>query len=172
MGGDLLLLSTILFHFDFNPRLHYGRRPKTCHLFTTLFKFQSTPPLWEATPFPTLITGFTSYFNPRLHYGRRPDSKSVRLKDILISIHASTMGGDLTVIDFPSRLLWFQSTPPLWEATSDISYAYFFRLISIHASTMGGDWRKSTLFPRKHYFNPRLHYGRRHAVFEGLSLFL
>ena len=35
------------------------------------------------------------YFNPRLHYGRRHENVLHHVSETLISIHASTMGGDV-----------------------------------------------------------------------------
>ena len=102
----------------FNPRLHYGRRPIYSYYIFFCIRFQSTPPLWEATK-----ADYASF------------------KNNIISIHASTMGGDLYQELWKKDFLVFQSTPPLWEATSDI----------IGGVDVNTD------------FNPRLHYGRRLA---------
>ena len=72
MGGDPGFSKENAKRRNFNPRLHYGRRlwqKVECY---RGWKFQSTPPLWEATisRFSILIKHFN--FNPRLHYGRRP----------------------------------------------------------------------------------------------------
>ena len=78
---------------DFNPRLPDGRRRHASFIPLSSSRFQSTPPGWEAT---------VLFFED--------------VKRVLISIHASRMGGD-------HRVLAIQRAPD----------------ISIHASRMGGD---------------------------------
>ena len=118
MGGDPYKDKYFIGPSDFNPRLHYGRRlfPKFQHS-KDLKKFQSTPPLWEATSPIFLIKRSHINFNPRLHYGRRLSDPQLQPLDFRISIHASTMGGD----------------------DSGGTQPYISSQISIHASTMGGD---------------------------------
>ena len=123
--------------------------------------FQSTPPGWEATDWPLtppkVITNFNprlpdgrrpaaelemeadDYFNPRLPDGRRRAGGCVDICHIVISIHASRMGGDLACYDATHYFTVFQSTPPGWEAT-----------ISATRRRLANK-----------YFNPRLPDGRR-----------
>ena len=102
---------------DFNPRLHYGRRHNRMLERAPKDIFQSTPPLWEATfiisigspsirnfnprlhygrrlSYIYIVATFYKYFNPRLHYGRRLKLPIGQHSIKIISIHASTMGGD------------------------------------------------------------------------------
>ena len=58
------------------------------------FRFQSTPPSWEATLWLWLLFQIQNHFNPRLPRGRRPG-----------------------LAPRPSAYYLFQSTPPSWEAT-------------------------------------------------------
>ena len=101
--------------------------------------FQSTPPGWEATPRSGAQRLPCCYFNPRLPGGRRQvRPREVRLH-LLISIHASRVGGDLDPILTKLNGIAFQSTPPGWEATDKGPLFHRQVHISIHASRVGGD---------------------------------
>ena len=54
----------------------------------------------------------------------------------------------------------FQSTHPVWDATSRTRFSAWSRVISIHASRMGCDLRVRLRSSRWH-FNPRIPYGMR-----------
>ena len=129
MGGDRNSFGIFTHAVDFNPRLPDGRRPEPMACGSADTTFQSTPPGWEAT-----------YL------------RSIMSQKILISIHASRMGGDSLDRTTVPVFHVFQSTPPGWEAT---------------------DW---PLTPPKVItnFNPRLPDGRRqHSAnwTRGLKIF-
>src|SRR5258706_11855087 len=95
VGGDYLRQSTWnIANKCFNPRLPCGRRRARQAKQYHYGKFQSTPPVWEATGSPQPCHASLGSFNPRLPCGSR-----------LIG----AMPTDLA--------MWFQSTPPVWEAT-------------------------------------------------------
>ena len=58
-----------------------------------------------------------------------------------ISIHAPRVGGDMLPWTTTSRLWRFQSTPPVWGATTLIDKWSLVKSISIHAPRVGGDYR-------------------------------
>ena len=137
-GGDPISLHRPRTRDSFNPRLPCGRRQKktpkrrrelrfqstppmreatrNTYLYKTKNGFQSTPPMREAT---TLVTAYYVHCN--------------------VSIHASHAGGDFVLIVISanshgfnprlpcgrrlcanrnlSKFSWFQSTPPMREAT-------------------------------------------------------
>ena len=94
MGGDRNSFGIFTHAVDFNPRLPDGRRPEPMACGSADTTFQSTPPGWEAT-----------YL------------RSIMSQKILISIHASRMGGDSLDRTTVPVFHVFQSTPPGWEAT-------------------------------------------------------
>ena len=80
---------------NFNPRLPGGRRHSSCGKNYFLYKFQSTPPGWEATADKTIckLYRLISIHASRVggdDMGMEPEWISV------ISIHASRVGGDIT----------------------------------------------------------------------------
>ena len=124
--------------------------------------FQSTLPVWGATPTGQVIHISFCYFNPRSPCGERP-YKTANFDAIMqfqstlpvwgatpedfyrvaelqnISIHAPRVGSDWTYIRLSLCVSLFQSTLPVWGATS-ISMAFF---------------------PGMVYFNPRSPCGER-----------
>ena len=80
-------------------------------------KFQSTPPVREAT---------CGHFRNRYFFA--------------ISIHASREGGDCRQPVRAAVIVPFQSTPPVREATDLELFGQVDELISIHASREGGDY--------------------------------
>ena len=79
------------------------------------------------------------YFNPRPPCGGRHTMTVHWGAYFLISIHAPRVGGDR-----PPRFLLtdnppFQSTPPVWGATSGSFWIVCQNAISIHAPRVGGD---------------------------------
>ena len=166
----------------FNPRLPDGRRPFRDRLAVwgiaisihasrmggdvvgvesaAPFRFQSTPPGWEATT------------AQRRHMQRHPISihasrmggdacEPGEVATEIISIHASRMGGDSLSFAGSSPQSKFQSTPPGWEATHQHGQPDDRGDISIHASRMGGDRNSFGIFTHAVDFNPRLPDGRR-----------
>ncbi len=164
MGGDRSRWPAGRRTRHFNPRLPDGRRLLGVASIYAISLFQSTPPGWEATR--QHVLGFA----------------------VLISIHASRMGGDQNQTtsrtchgNFNPRLpdgrrlhecqpmrgrsQGFQSTPPGWEATSAYQHTRHIPDISIHASRMGGDHILHSREMITGYFNPRLPDGRRQVFF-------
>ena len=104
------------------------------------FAFQSMPPVWGATRTPRIcfwpISDFNPrppcggrlcrapcaasapYFNPRPPCGGRLDVAQCRVGGAHISIHAPRVGGDLSGLRLRIEPAVFQSTPPVWGATS------------------------------------------------------
>ena len=122
----------------FNPRLPCGRRPKLWRNPWSPFKFQSPPPMREATMCPRRV-----------------------FEAATISIPASHAGGDYLLPYLYCILYKFQSPPPMREATQPRSRDYPVLKISIPASHAGGDLRRPRSTPVRADFNPRLPCGRR-----------
>ena len=122
-------------------------------------------------------------FNPRIPYGMRPSCLVLVNGLMQISIHASRMGCDwdnaaakVDTLVFQSthpvwdatskpwaivRLILFQSTHPVWDATIMWAVRHGFVPISIHASRMGCDRCPTLIMATRPYFNPRIPYGMR-----------
>ena len=174
---------------DFNPRIPYGMRHLANGVVVNNFIFQSTHPVWDATS-PIVIAGrptrFQSthpvwdatvrwttssnrwtYFNPRIPYGMRLALCGDLTDRLLISIHASRMGCDS--VRSPSwRVLAFQSTHPVWDATHLRQLGLAIPPISIHASRMGCDSTRTIRCVPWLNFNPRIPYGMRPVQRRGL----
>ena len=124
--------------------------------------FQSTPPVWGATPRRTPAPCIPCHFNPRPPCGGRLRRGPGRLQRKKISIHAPRVGGDHSRCNGNYIKVKFQSTPPVWGATSGAlqwnkwrtyfnprppcggrrstaSGAHEVVIISIHAPRVGGD---------------------------------
>ena len=127
----------------FNPRLPCGRRPKLWRNPWSPFKFQSPPPMREATMCPRRV-----------------------FEAATISIPASHAGGDYLLPYLYCILYKFQSPPPMREATISAALEALIDVISIPASHAGGDVSEIPECSLKPYFNPRLPCGRRPV--EGL----
>ena len=116
------------------------RRLRYCDAIA-LWEFQSTHPVWDATP--KAITPYTriviSIHASRMGCDQCWQGNSQRL---VISIHASRMGCDLEPDYGLQWLGGFQSTHPVWDATSP-------------ARSPDGSGRD---------FNPRIPYGMRPAA--------
>ena len=104
--------------------------------------FQSTPPVWGATPPLAHILPQDGNFNPRPPCGGRPIPGSKLPSSGLISIHAPRVGGDRDKAEERGNALIFQSTPPVWGATEEHIQAQGPGEISIHAPRVGGDPRR------------------------------
>ena len=79
--------------------------------------FQSTRPVWGATP-----------------------SCVVQGRFLVISIHAPRVGRDATACGPRWTAHAFQSTRPVWGATGADAVCILFNAISIHAPRVGRDW--------------------------------
>ena len=99
VGGDWRICAGRTCPPYFNPRPPCGGRRKLCIRLKALSLFQSTPPVWGAT-------GAALEIPP----------------EVLISIHAPRVGGD--VGDYSAHIIFqkFQSTPPVWGATTRSSW--------------------------------------------------
>ena len=69
---------------DFSPSIYSGK----------INRFQSTLPVWGATPVTALQTFLIFYFNPRSPCGERREDGLPRLYALDISIHAPRVGSD------------------------------------------------------------------------------
>ena len=161
MGCDSQIAQRVKMQKNFNPRIPYGMRRHTrCR------------------------AGCHADFNPRIPYGMRPAIGRHAPADRGISIHASRMGCDngliitsLPPITFQStHPVWdatslealkaehatgFQSTHPVWDATASSLRTFAICRISIHASRMGCDQSARWRWAHAEHFNPRIPYGMR-----------
>ena len=144
MGCDIVVRHLAPPIFYFNPRIPYGMRRTALFLKAILTPFQSTHPVWDATPdqdqrhqdrqisihasrmgcdCPSRCSGrFRPYFNPRIPYGMR---------------HNHTLQA--------TGLMEFQSTHPVWDTTQAGRPVRCVHGISIHASRMGCDLKTDYL---------------------------
>ena len=102
----------------FNPRIPYGMRQNTTCSLHVRNAFQSTHPVWDATVRPQVPASCRaiSIHASRMGCDLVPwvPSDCVRA----ISIHASRMGCDTTGLTVTYGYTEFQSTHPVWDATS------------------------------------------------------
>jgi len=78
-------------------------------------------------------------FNPRPPSGERRVSDTSQYADVLVSIHAPRVGSDSQGGTITLTLKTFQSTPPEWGATADVSKSRSTFRVSIHAPRVGSD---------------------------------
>ena len=100
----------------FNPRSPCGERHTSPGTALTSRRFQSTLPVWGATPF-----------------------NAPSLASALISIHAPRVGSDRKLTGPQIRQEQFQSTLPVWGATGKVIVVQATIVISIHAPRVGSD---------------------------------
>ena len=100
-------------------------------------------------------------FNPRALCGARPDRRPCRPDDGGISIHAPRVGRDVQAKRGRCRCSIFQSTRPVWGATTVRSDIVPSPWISIHAPRVGRDGRYGQDRPSRCNFNPRAPCGAR-----------
>ena len=119
MGCDTLdIARRAVTYRDFNPRIPYGMRPKhktRKHGWTPISIHASRMGCDRADGRPV---GRTHHFNPRIPYGMRRAGRARQGRPGRISIHASRMGCDLPLMLICGALLLFQSTHPVWDATT------------------------------------------------------
>ena len=126
-------------------------------------EFQSTRPVWGATPCPRrgASTQDVSIHAPRV--GR--DSPLIRPSPCWrVSIHAPRVGRDLPLIYTDKGVHEFQSTRPVWGATSCRSASYPTSVVSIHAPHAGRDADRDAASAHPCSFNPRAPCGARRGV--------
>ncbi len=169
---------------DFNPRSPCGERQQPSHPGKLLHQFQSTLPVWGATPVfplprgvgssfqstlpvwgatfdPTVDNGQPVNFNPRSPCGERPARKQLELTRPDISIHAPRVGSDQHGPLQPGRCQDFNPRSPCGERLSRLVILAGINIISIHAPRVGSDFSALCLRPPPGYFNPRSPCGER-----------
>ena len=147
---------------DFNPRAPYGARqiPSSCsHL---LYKFQSTRPVWGATqsggrprrgecisihaPRMGRDSAYCRYaprptdFNPRAPYGARLIRRVFPWRATSFQSTRPVWGATTSTKCLLSYKILFQSTRPVWGATLGEFLPEPDETISIHAPRMGRDY--------------------------------
>ena len=83
-------------------------------------KFQSTLPVWGATVFYSPVFSIFYHFNPRSPCGERLFERLVNQMAIRISIHAPRVGSDPNATFLFVAIKKFQSTLPVWGATTPL----------------------------------------------------
>ena len=130
----------------FNPRTPCGVRRSCASASSSCGIFQSTHPVWGAT---TPGCGNSRAITISIHaprVGCDPHPLAQRGKWCGISIHAPRVGCDGSVCTYQQVLRRFQSTHPVWGATTRRTKMERFINISIHAPRVGCDF--STPVPR------------------------
>ena len=125
------------------------------HKHIQLPQFQSTPPVWGATPLTQRRCCAGLYFNPRPPCGGRLGPPSDAQKSTLISIHAPRVGGDFSGIGNAIGSVIFQSTPPVWGATSPGQSRTYSRLFQSTPPVWGATSPNAGLPSSSRDFNPR-----------------
>ena len=103
---------------NFNPRSPCGERPIGIRDNVKHRYFNPRSPCGERPPVDNPQGGDFKYFNPRSPCGERPGSNSDFTKSFTISIHAPRVGSDLKQASRLSSWVLFQSTLPVWGATT------------------------------------------------------
>ena len=161
VGSDPWMLSELQDSTrDFNPRSPCGERQQPSHPGKLLHQFQSTLPVWGATPVfplprgvgssfqstlpvwgatfdPTVDNGQPVNFNPRSPCGERPARKQLELTRPDISIHAPRVGSDQHGPLQPGRCQDFNPRSPCGERLSRLVILAGINIISIHAPRVG-----------------------------------
>ena len=169
----------------FNPRSPCGERPEALAGRTaTIWKFQSTLPVWGATPRIEPWRRGTSSFNPRSPCGERLGWLVSDIRSNQVSIHAPRVGSDCvdmaaryyeamfqstlpvwgatTYKKEPGTYIVFQSTLPVWGATGELVRGPLSGTVSIHAPRVGSDSQEKTYCSSGLLrFNPRSPCGER-----------
>jgi len=117
-GGDQFRRASTNLRRCFNPRLPCGRRRRPGCQTRLPDKFQSTPPMREATSRNGSTPSHQSVSIHASHAGG-DSTASDRVTDArAVSIHASHAGGDYSHATTTISTPRFQSTPPMREATN------------------------------------------------------
>ena len=125
----------------FNPRIPYGMRPQRILDAGLAMEFQSTHPVWDATHWPEVLSVYPGFQSTHPVWDATKFHET-NYDTTYISIHASRMGCDglkrpsrnchndfnpripygmrLTVRRLFSWSREFQSTHPVWDATSQV----------------------------------------------------
>ncbi len=118
VGGDFTVKDDVskLSKFQSTPPVWGATEEWTST--STPWSFQSTPPVWGATSAWTMGLPLRQNFNPRPPCGGRPQRLAALGGRPEISIHAPRVGGDANTTGNDLSVEIFQSTPPVWGATS------------------------------------------------------
>ena len=100
------------------------------------------------------------YFNPRAPYGAR-QHRNNNIQDTAHFNPRAPYGARRRISSFKKSASTFQSTRPVWGATSAVIHCQYLQPISIHAPRMGRDFQPRFSHQRGEYFNPRAPYGAR-----------
>ena len=147
-----------------NTRIPYGIRPVVKVRSYTLIVFQSTHPVWDATSSSTARPDASAHFNPRIPYGMRPGWLTLSML-LLLNFNPRIPYGMRRLRYCDAIALWeFQSTHPVWDATTIQTEGMTNARISIHASRMGCDVTGRLFLLTNYYFNPRIPYGMRRRL--------
>ena len=131
--------------WHFNPRTPCGVRPKTAGWYLRASEFQSTHPVWGATSRTSGLLSYRTYFNPRTPCGVRPkNSCSVGSPNEYFNPR-TPCGVRRFRLHHQGLFLLFQSTHPVWGATSFAMQYLVAIIISIHAPRVGCDSRQDLL---------------------------
>ena len=132
MGCDSRRRGMALAGANFNPRTPCGVRLDGMGNKSTGRTFQSTHPVWGATPSHIRASYLEYDFNPRTPCGVRRRTGGARV-----------------------QATRFQSTHPVWGATCRSRRTDWCGPISIHAPRVGCDWPRPTGTTWPSNFNPR-----------------
>ena len=102
-------------------------------------EFQSTHPVWGATPLPAKQIPLDCHFNPRTPCGVRPLRQAQANREAMISIHAPRVGCDLGAFSFSEVQHISIHAPRVGCDVFDYLRYWVVGGISIHAPRVGCD---------------------------------
>ena len=147
---------------NFNPRAPCGaRRARDTEKQNAAAPFQSTRPVWGATPPAARRASCTpiSIHAPRVGRDFLRDAQGSR-KNLYFNPRAPCGARPFAPV-LTGEGYKFQSTRPVWGATTNLPALVDLASISIHAPRVGRDIRHSSPPARRIYFNPRAPCGAR-----------
>ncbi len=156
VGGDRALrtVSSTSFRFQSTPPV-WGATPAATMVSMTSRLFQSTPPVWGATGDRRRVRRRGRHFNPRPPCGGRLPSRSMLQAVKLFQSTPPVWGATCIRCCRRTRNPLFQSTPPVWGATASLGACGLQSGISIHAPRVGGDHQVRSSGVNTGNFNPR-----------------
>ena len=123
--------------------------------------FQSTRPVWGATPDFWDLVMFTLGFNPRAPCGARRKLGNMVFGTTPVSIHAPRVGRDVSRTISNYEVVGFQSTRPVWGATVSKDTIYDNVLFQSTRPVWGATSSTAMASERRRSFNPRAPCGAR-----------
>ena len=123
--------------------------------------FQSTRPVWGATVVSVVVVQRAIDFNPRAPCGARPSTRAESAVIIFNFNPRAPCGARRYSANHASSCALFQSTRPVWGATSISVCTNCVIIISIHAPRVGRDRSRRIHLRSEQYFNPRAPCGAR-----------